>query len=72
MSSDTSVSKQRDAILDALDDLARDLGLLQTEVARIKRLIKEDRAADEVPTVRPPSQTNIPVVRISKNPQLKK
>jgi hypothetical protein len=67
MSSDTSDSKQYETILEALDNLARDIGLLQTEVARIKRLIKE-KNADEIITVRPPSQTDIPVVRISKNP----
>jgi hypothetical protein len=57
----------KDDILDALDDLARQLGLLQTEVARIKRLIKEEEV-NETPTVRPPSQANIAAVRLSKKP----
>jgi hypothetical protein len=56
----------KEDVLDALDDLARDFGLLQTEIARIKRLVKES-SADEIPTVRPPSQTNIPAVIVPKD-----
>lgn len=53
------MARVRDQLIQAIDDLIRELGALRIEAQRVKRLVIErfGREFDDKTPVRPPSQT---------------